>query len=291
MSPNSLALLSILLWASLATVSVQLKALPALLLVGLALLIGGIAGALFKLKHWRQMRCAPMQLLLGIYGLFAYHLLLFLAFRFAPPLEANLINYLWPLLIVLLAPLFKRGMRLTGLHLLAAALGFVGAALLISGGKLAFDMQYALGYACALAAALVWSTYSLASGRYAGTSSSIVTLYCLASGALSLAAHALLEPRYLPTTGQWAWLLVLGLGPMGLAFFTWDAALKRGDARVIGSLSYLTPLLSTVLLVTFGIGQFTWVSAGAMALIMAGAVLGTLASSANAAPHISSAQA
>jgi drug/metabolite transporter (DMT)-like permease len=48
-------------------------------------------------------------LLLGVYGLFGYHFLLFLALRSAPPLEANLVNYLWPLLIVVLAPVLLPG--------------------------------------------------------------------------------------------------------------------------------------------------------------------------------------
>ncbi len=41
-------------------------------------------------------------------------------------------------------------------------------------------------------------------------------------------------------------IALLGLGPLGGAFFLWDAALKRGDARQIGVLSFLTPLLSTL---------------------------------------------
>jgi drug/metabolite transporter (DMT)-like permease len=273
MSPILLALISIALWATLATISVQLKAVPALLLVGLALLVGGLVG----LPRWREWRCTLPQLLIGIYGLFAYHLLLFLAFRYAPALEANLINYLWPLLIVLLSPLFVRELALRPQHLLAGALGFTGAALLITGGKLSFDSQYILGYGCALTAAFVWSSFSLASRRFAGPSA-VVSLYCLASGALSLLAHFLLERSYIPSGSQWLWLIALGLGPMGLAFFTWDAALKRGDSRVIGSLSYLTPLLSTVLLVAFGLGAFNMLSAVAMMLIIMGAILGAMAS-------------
>ncbi len=273
MSPTLLALISIALWATLATISVQLKSVPALLLVGLALSMGGLVG----LPRWREWRCTLPQLLIGIYGLFAYHLLLFLAFRYAPPLEANLINYLWPLLIVLLSPLFVRGLKLTTLHILAGLLGFMGAVLLISGGKLSFDSQYSLGYACAMAAAFVWASFSLASRRYQG-SSAVVGLYCLASGTLSLIAHFLIEANYSPSSSQWAWLAVLGLGPMGLAFFTWDAALKRGDARAIGSLSYLTPLLSTLMLVAFGFGAFKATSLIAMLLILAGAGLGAMAS-------------
>lgn len=273
MPPIQLALISIALWATLATLSVELKSLPPLLLVGLALLIGGLVGV----PRWREWRCSSVQLLVGVYGLFGYHLLLFLAFRNAPALEANLINYLWPLLIVLLTPWFTRGMHLKPLHLLAGALGFAGAALLITGGKFAFDTQYLTGYGYALAAALVWSTYSLASRKFDGASS-VVSLYCLVSGALSIATYFILEPSHAPAGAQWLWLILLGLGPMGLAFFTWDAALKKGDTRVIGSLSYLTPLLSTLLLVVFGLGQFTLISGLAMVLIIAGAMLGTLAS-------------
>jgi drug/metabolite transporter (DMT)-like permease len=40
----------------------------------------------------------------------------------------------------------------------------------------------------------------------------------------------------------------MGLGPMGVAFYLWDAALKKGDPRHIGVLSYLTPLGSSLLL-------------------------------------------
>jgi hypothetical protein len=41
--------------------------------------------------------------------LFGFHFLLFMALRLAPPIEANLVNYLWPLLIVLLTPLVLPG--------------------------------------------------------------------------------------------------------------------------------------------------------------------------------------
>ena len=45
-------------------------------------------------------------LALGVYGLFGFHFLLFISLRLAPPVEANLVNYLWPLGIVVMAPLF-----------------------------------------------------------------------------------------------------------------------------------------------------------------------------------------
>jgi drug/metabolite transporter (DMT)-like permease len=65
------------------------------------------------------------------------------------------------------------------------------------------------------------------------------------------------------------------LGPLGAAFFLWDAALKRGDARHIGLLSFLTPLLSTLLLLAMR-GERPSATVGiAAAMIVGGAVLGT----------------
>src|SRR5258708_11903811 len=51
-----------------------------------------------------------------------------------------------------------------------------------------------------------------------------------------------------PYTTLFRSLAILGLGPMGLAFLAWDAALKQGDPRAIAALSYFTPLFSTALL-------------------------------------------
>lgn len=273
--PTALALVAIALWGTLAAMSVHLKHMPPLLLVGITLLIGS-ATSLHRVRDWRA---TWMQLALGVYGLFAYHLALFIALREAPAVEANLVNYLWPLLIVMLTPLFKPGQSLTPRHIAGAMLAFLGAGLLVTGGKLDFQWQYAMGYGLALAAALIWSTFSLMSSR-TGTaekpaSTAQVGLFCAVSGALSLTAHFLLEREYSPVSTDWPWLIALGIGPMGLAFFAWDAALKRGDTRSIGLLSYLTPLLSTLGLVLTGGGVFTTLSAIAMVLIIGGALIGT----------------
>ncbi|QNM94684.1 DMT family transporter [Chitinimonas koreensis] len=273
------ALAAIALWSSLALLSTRLVAVPPFLLVGLALCIGGLCG----LPRWRDWRVPPRTLLLGCYGLFGYHFCLFLALRFAPALEANLINYLWPLLIVLLSPVILPGLRLGGHHLLGGALGLAGCVLIVLGkGALSLDGSHALGYLLAAAAAVMWSTYSLLTRRVAPFPTGAVGGFCMASGLLSLLAHAALEPAYALGGAEWGWLALLGLGPMGAAFFLWDAALKHGDTRAIGTLAYLTPPLSTALLAAFGGGRFGWQAALALGLILAGAWLGNRGASADA---------
>lgn len=272
MSASTLyALAAILIWSSLALTSVQLAQVPPFLLVGLALIVGGLCG----LPRWRDWRVPVKTLLLGCYGLFGYHFCLFLALRFAPPLEANLINYLWPLLIVLLSPVLLPPTRLESRHWLGGLLGLAGCVLIVlSKGSLSLSGQHGLGYLLAALAALMWSSYSLLTQRVAPFPTGAIGGFCMASGLLALLAHAALEPAYSLNASEWGWLALLGLGPMGAAFFLWDAALKRGDARAIGTLAYLTPLLSTALLALFGGGHFGWQAALALLLILSGAWLG-----------------
>jgi drug/metabolite transporter (DMT)-like permease len=268
-----LALATILVWSSLTLLSAGVSHLPAFFSAGVALCIGGLAG-LARVREWKV---PPATFGLGLFGIFGYHALFFLALRHAPALEVNLLQYLWPLLIVILAPLLLPGSRLAGHHLLGAGLGLAGAVLVLSGGRLRLDLGHLPGYLLAVGAALVWSSYSLLTKRVRPFGTGAVGGFCLGSGLLALALHALGRTGPLAVSPRdWLFLVLLGLGPMGLAFYTWDAAMKRGDPRVIGALAYLTPLLSTLVLVLFGGRRLTGLTAAAMGLIVAGAAVGSL---------------
>ena len=281
LSPTQLALAAIALWSSLAALGTLLAHVPPFLLTGLALLIGSIPAWPF----YRQWRVSSATLALGIYGLFGYHFLLFMALRYAPPVEANLVNYLWPLNIVLMAPVFLPGVKLTATHFVAAYAGFAGAAVAILGdswmaGTLN-DKGFAWGYLLAAVAAFVWSSYSLMGKRLTlagrGSPTAAIGLFGLVSGVLSLLCHALLEAPVALNPRDWLLLAAMGLGPLGAAFFLWDAALKSGDARRIGILSYITPLASTVLLLLVTGRPLSWGIGLATVLILGAAVLGSRA--------------
>ena len=221
----------------------------------------------------RQWRLPASTLLLGIYGLFGFHFLLFLALRTAPPLEANLVNYLWPLLIVVLAPVFLPGTTLRPVHVLAAVAGFAGAALAIIGGR-ALSGGPAWGYLAAAGSAFIWASYSLLTRRVAHFPTAAIGAFGLVSGLLALACHAALEPSTQLAGRDVALIALVGLGPLGAAFFLWDAALKRSDPRRVGLLSYLTPLASTLLLAqSTGRPLTSWIAAAAT-LIVGAAVVG-----------------
>ena len=278
MKSDLLALAAIALWGTLAALGVELAHVPPFLLTGLGLLAGSLIAlplSRFRLQAWK----VPLPtLLVGVYGLFGFHWLLFLALRNAPAVEANLINYLWPLGMVVLAPLFLPGVRLHGRHVIAALLGFAGAAIAIlgrGGEASSAGTGFQSGYLLALASAFVWASYSLLTRRVPAFPTAAVGSFAVVSGLLSLACHALLEPATALSAGDMALIALLGLGPLGGAFFLWDAAIKCGDPRRIGLLAFITPLLSTALLLLSTGQALRWNIALAAALVVGAAAWGS----------------
>jgi len=272
-----LALLSIVIWAFLTFLAVRLTHVPSFLLVDIGLSIGGLI-SIGKIREWR----VPLKtLLIGTGGLFGYHFLLFTALQLAPAVEVGLLNYLWPLLIVLLTPFLLPGYTLRLQHIAGVIMGLIGAVLVVSGGRIGLDATHLAGYLCAATAALIWACYSLLTKRVPPFSSFAVGGFCMVAGLAALAVYFVesavgLLPVVALGGSDWLTLVVIGVGPLGIAFFTWDAALKRGDPRLIGALSYLTPLLSTLVLVVFNQQEMTPMLFIAMGLIVGGAVISTV---------------
>ncbi len=267
------ALAAIGLWASLAPLGAILGDLPPFFVTGLGLLIGSVISIFVSRGKMEKLKVPGKTLLVGVFGLFGYHAALFSALQLAPAVQANLVNYLWPLLIVVLTPMFLSGTSLRARHVIAALVGFGGAALAItSGGEI--SQGGLLGYAFALLAAIIWASYSLLTKRVPSFDTAAVGLFALVSGLLALGAHFLFEPAVTPSAGQWLLLVILGLGPLGGAFYLWDFALKNGDPQRIGLLSFLTPLLSTTLLLLVTGRELTWLLFLSGVLIIGAAFFG-----------------
>lgn len=275
-------LVAILLWASLALLTTLTGDLPPFLVLAISFGCGGAIGLLHVLRQGKaglqSMRAPLPALALSTAGLFGYHALYFFALKHAPPVEANLLNYLWPLLIVLLSGLLP-GVHLRAGNLVGAVLGLIAAALLVTGGHgIHVDPAASSGYLAALAAALVWAGYSVLNRRYAHVPSTAIVPTCITVAILGAFAHFAFEPSRAITGVQWLAMIAMGIGPVGAAFWLWDGGTKRGDIALLGGLSYLAPLLSTLLLVASGRAQPHWIQAVAIALLLVGAWLSLRAS-------------
>ncbi len=271
---------AILLWSTLALLTTLSGSIPPFQLVAMSFVLAFLVGTAAAVARGRSV-VAPLRQpwpvwLLGVGGLFGYHFFYFLAFRLAPEaaVEVNLLNYLWPLLIVLFSALLP-GERLRRGHVLGGLLGLAGTALLVTGkGRgLSIEAAYLPGYLSAAACAVVWSGYSVLSRRFGYVPTEAVGGFCLATAVLAALCHVVFEATVLPGATEWLAVLLLGIGPVGAAFFVWDHGVKRGDIRALGALSYATPLLSTFLLILFDRAEAGWIVWAACALIVGGAVL------------------
>lgn len=212
----------------------------------------------------------------GILGIFGYHALYFMAMKHAPSIEVSLIAYLWPVLIVLFSSLLP-GERLHWFHLAGVALGFLGVFFLLRGsGTIRLNPRYLTGYLLALCCAVIWSAYSVISRKNKSVPTVTIGAFCGVTAVLSLICHLAFEESVVPDTTEWLAIFALGIGPVGLAFYTWDHGMKNGNIKLLGALAYLAPLLSSALLICFGRTAFGWNLVLACALIMAGSVIASL---------------
>jgi drug/metabolite transporter (DMT)-like permease len=268
---------ALVLWAFLALLSTVAAGLPPLQLTAMSFAVGGAVGIAIVAARGRlsALRQPPLVWAHGVGGLFGYHALYFAALAWAPAIEANLLNYLWPLLIVLLAkPLL--GLRLGPRRLLGVALGFAGTAVLLGGGA-RFPAQAWLGFLCAIGCAFTWAYYSVTAKRLAAVPTEAVAGFCVASALLATLAHLVFEASIWPDARQALAALLLGLGPVGAAFFLWDAGMKRGDPRLLGTLAYAVPVTSTLLLAAAGTGALTPAAITALLLVSGGGWLAATA--------------
>jgi drug/metabolite transporter (DMT)-like permease len=274
---------AVLMWSTLAPLTAAAGGIPPLELLatsfGIAFLCG-LAGLLIVRGRSAvaQLRQPVKYLAFAVAALFGYHALYFTALTLAPPAQASLVAYLWPLLIVLFATLGERRARISAGHIIGTLLGLTGTALLIlsrDGGETAIRTR-PLGLLAAFGCALTWSSYSVFNRRFRNVPTDTMVVVCGCVAILGLAAHWFIgEPTALPRSSQWAAMAALGIGPVGLAFFAWDHGTKQGNISLLGTLSYAAPVLSTLLLVTFGRASASISLLMACVLVTAGAWVAT----------------
>ena len=242
---TAIGFIAVLLWSLLALFTAASGTMPPFQLA--AMTFSSAASS-----AWRAGSCGPQGFRRcgrsrssgrsGSRGLFGYHALYFAALRLAPPAESGLINYLWPLLIVLFSSLLP-GEQLRRAHVVGAFLGFAGVVVLIARtGRARRAGRILAGLSLRVRAAFVWSGYSVLSRRFGEVPTDAVAGFCLATSApeprLPL---ALRDDRLARDDDAMAGGAALGLGPVGAAFYVWDIGMKRGDIRFLGVASYAAP--------------------------------------------------
>lgn len=274
---TALGFCAVLLWGTLATLT-TLKGggIPPFQSTAITFMVGGATIATYAIATGRARAMVPTlpSFILGIYGLFVFHVLYFAALKFAPPAEAGLLAALWALFTVLFSGVLP-GVRLHLRHIAGAFMGFAAAAILVW-DKIGLSAGYpdaALGFIFAFACAVVWATYSVAARLIAAVPSESVAPACFATALLALLCNTMLEQWVAPSATQWIVLVLMGLGPIGAAFMLWDIGMKQGNVAFLGVLGYASPVISTALLIILGLAAPSWTLLISVALIVAAARL------------------
>jgi drug/metabolite transporter (DMT)-like permease len=213
-----------------------------------------LAAALPVRGGWHALREMPRRsvvrsLLLGVLNPFLYYLVLFAAYDRLPGQVAMSLNYGWPLVLALLAvPIL--GQPLGRRQLLAIAVSFLGAVLIVTGGQIGFSGGLdPLGIALALGSTAIWATFWLVNARDGADPAAKLLLGFIAGLALALLASPLFGGLELPPAQAWPALVYIGLFEMGLTFILWLTALQlTASAARLGQLIYLAPFLSLLFL-------------------------------------------
>ena len=216
--------------------------------------------------------------LMGVWGIFLYHYIYYLALERAPLAEGAILATTWSFWIVVFSSLllFK---RLKVSIVVTALVGLFGAGLVIGAGKeLSFSLSHMKGYLLALLCGLIWSSFSVALSRVK-VEKEPMTAFTIYAALLSAGLFAVSMPHRLPSWQALGSAIYLGCVPLGLSFFLWNRAMTGGNVVVIGFLSYLTPPLAVLLVALIHSQQVSGQVLLGMTVIIAASLLGkTLAS-------------
>lgn len=275
--PTAIGYSALVFWALAAPFVVKIKSLPIFEILTIVFAVSFVLSAvkLTLFRQWSTLKQPWFLWIIGILGIYGNDLFYILAFQHAPAAHADLINYLWPILVIVLTGSLPNE-TLSIRHLLAACVGFSGIYILITQNEQGFDLQYLSGYLLAFVDALIWSLYTLAARHFGKTPVEIIGIYCGIGAVCSLLLHLQLETGIAPQLEQWIILITMGATTQCLAYFFWDFGIKRGDFKLLTILSYGNPILSILFLILFGMAKLSAALCLACLLVTLGGIIGMI---------------
>lgn len=263
MSSNFYAAVTVLFWGAMPALAKDLlNALPAFETLALSSLFA----FLFLLAvNWREgslksFAYMPAQDVLtmaglGFLGLFLYSAFFYYGLARMTSQEACILNYLWPLMIVLFScPIL--GEPLTTRKLVAVGMSFGGIVLVMFGGiEDSLSSDKVLGALSCVIAAACYGLFSVLNKRRRLDQKLTMMIIWATTAACAFASGYFFESWLMPGFGQIVGLLWLGVVINAVAYLTWALALeKTSNTARTANLAYLVPILA-IFISTFAFGE------------------------------------
>lgn len=247
--------ITVLIWATLATVvklvltdipNFQALSISSAFAFVFLLILNIVNGSIKEMKRYRLRDYLTMAGL-GFLGLFLYSALYYYGIGVLGSQEACILNYLWPIMIVIFACIILKE-KLTVRKIIAMLLSFAGIVVLTLGGQNAASGNRLFGIAACVIAAICYGLFSVLNKKHQLNQNITMMWIWLTTAVCSLVPGLLFE-TWQPVKGaQWLGLLWLGVVVNAVAYLLWAIALKgAADSAKIANLAYLVPFLSIVL--------------------------------------------
>src|SRR3990167_4975370 len=246
--------LAALLWGSVAAVAKLLLAdlnnVQVLFLSNVFAFLGLLCIVVFKKKM--ELICSYTKqdystfAWMGFLGAFLYTFFLYGALQLLPAQEAFIVNYLWPVLVVVFAVWILKE-HITVRKILGIACSFLGVVIVITKGDfVALQFSNVLGILSAVAGAFVFGLFSVLGKTKQYDKLVSMMFYYLFAIFYSLVAVLIFSEIPALSMRELLGLVWLGAFTSGFAFVFWFLALKYGDTAKMSNIILLTPFISLV---------------------------------------------
>lgn len=213
----------------------------AVIVLGLLLIPGGSWKLLLQTtsSEWKR------SLLMGFLNPFAYYLILFKAYELLPAQEAGVLNYSWPVVLVILSvPLL--GQKIGKIGILAIIVSFSGLLVISTKGNI-LGLQFGnpKGVVLAVGSAFFWALYWIINMKDK-REALVKTFTNMLIGSIFIsiyiiAGNKLILPGYEALLGA----MYIGMFEMGITFVIWLKALKLSvNTAKVSNLVFMSPFLA-----------------------------------------------
>ena len=269
---NICGVCAVLMWGTLGVLGKHSQTLDTELVMSICFGIAGLIGVFFCKLTGRQFGKNSLPTMIFYASLLTgYHLAYLGSFKLAPALNVSLINYLWPAFFIVIGnTFFGLGSGLQGF--IGALLGFLSIPILMSGDSaISYSGSALLGCALAFIGALIWAIYSNLRRHDKADPICSMTLICLMSSVVCITLLMFKNSVHIElTSANLLIVLLLAIGPAGGAFFLWDIGMRLGNPALLAVFGYCAPIISTILLILFGLAEPSWNVLVSVLLIAAG---------------------
>ena len=185
---------------------------------------------------------------------FTYYFFYILALKLIPAVEASMLHYIFPVMIVVFSiPI--NGEKLDAMKVSSILLGLLGMIIIITKGDISnIKMSNIFGDFLALGAAISWGIFSNFGKKNKIDIHISNYIFMITNFLLSTISVIIFSGFTLPTPTGFVGVVWLGITNIVVCYYLWFKALKLTSTTLIASITFVTPFI-TLLFIVFFLGE------------------------------------